>query len=225
VALRYTGADGQPLRADPGLLTFAASLPGGVPRPVTDHLQHTAAGVAVLRGIASDEQNTGLAPAWSWLAAGLTDLRDQDVLADVGRLWATSPAAPLIQAASLVVVVARSRPDSVFHTRDRLRALSRLTGAPTVVVVVHDQHGATRAVKAVRTVLRRAALPDDVLPLVHDPDGVAGLETGPLTRGLERGLLLRSARALGLELTNRLTSEPGGAILPAITRGGAHGHG
>ena len=210
LALRLTDEEGHPnLAREPGLLALAAAAR----RASTSLEQHVCpvAGqpkAAVLTGLTSPEQGTGIVELWPAITAVLTGPGPRDVLADLGRLHFGSPAQPIAAAADVLVGVARGDAVGVLRLRDRLRHLfdtlpPNAAAAPRVAValIVDDRHG-PEAVASMRAVLVNAGIPATVIGyLAHDPGAVRALEHGRTGSRLDRSLLLRSARHIAVELT------------------------
>jgi hypothetical protein len=196
---RLRRADGNPLALDRGVVSLAtAARAAADPRILDQHTQDLAGGLPVLIGPTSSLQASGLEASWPRLAALLSGTDDVDVLADVGRLSASTPT-PLLTVADLVVLTCRADVASVAHTRAALRQLNRTHSLTPVVMVI----GGSRAVAQVREALRPLGEVDVVGPLADDPPAAAGL-AGRWTRRLDRSGLVTSARAVARILDTRL---------------------
>jgi hypothetical protein len=77
---------------------------------------------------AAEQTRRALGLAAAPLARTLADLTDTDVIVDVGRLRPDSEAAPFIQAADAVLIVARPRLDELQQLPSRLGALRPTLG-------------------------------------------------------------------------------------------------
>lgn len=221
LALRLTDDTGRPtLKAEPGLLSFAAASRGVGNPNLRDHLQPlpyaTAHPAAVMPGLANAEQGAGMVSLWTAVAAALTGVRDVDVLADLGRLQPGSHAMPVAVRADVLVGVARSDAEGMLRLRDRFVHL--LTALPNddpgrarraVAILVGADRSAGEATSAMRNLLAHAGLSVQMAGCIAlDPAAVADLHRGRLTARTERSLLLRSTRALLAVLTDDPVSDP-----------------
>lgn len=227
----HTGADGQPLRPDIGVVSLLAAHRTGtgavagtaIDRSLLAHSQSLAGGLPVLVGAGSPAQHAALGPSWPLLTAGLNHTADSrpaagidagdriDVIVDAGRLLPDPHQLRLLAAVPLVLVVCRPRLSAVAHTRDTLTAL-RANGTKTGVLVIGSPAAReeTRAALGVdeRTVVGQ--LPDD-------PTAARAL-AGEWTRGLDRSPLVAAGRRLAADLHTRLhtSAQPPAAQLPAL---------
>ncbi len=191
-----------------GLLAFAADLRHGQHQPVWPHVRRAAGGLDVLTGLDGSEQAVAIGAGWTAIADGLARLDDgddTDVLADVGRLTADSLGAPLLDRADLVVVVTRARVGMLVHLRRELRRLGANRPRAMAVLVVADLRE-TAAVRDTQRAVETSGAPGPIPvlgPLVPDRDVVS------THRGvrLDRGLLVRTARALSPQLHALATRE------------------
>jgi hypothetical protein len=150
----------------------------------------------VLVGVAGPGQVQGLGPAWPHIGAGLRT-SPGDVLADCGRLAPGSPAMPVLERASAVVLVARSDVAALFHLRERLRWMTDSLRAsagdrvPTAVLLVGDPTD-QRSVDDLGRLLASGGIDVPVLGTVAlDPKTVAILPSIS-DRALRRSLFHRS---------------------------------
>ncbi len=199
VALRMPTPAGPPPDPEVGLVSMAAAARHGLSAgSLTPHLQQVVGGLDVLVGLRSPEQGVGLDPLWPALGGLLANLEGTDVVADLGRVGPGAPTLPLLRSAHLVVLVCRPSVASVFHTRERLAALtttlrsSSVDAVRTAVLVVADaqQAGDVRAVH--EALARQEHAPDHVWQLSHDAKGAAIFDGAVVSRP-ERTLLVRSA--------------------------------
>ena len=150
----------------------------------------------VLPGLTDPRQATGLASAWPAVASTLL-ARDEDVLADCGRLDA-GPGQPLsiLSVARIVAVVLRPTLRQVYAARPRIEILAELVGGTSRIALLLSGPGShsRRDVARALGVPVAAALPDDARSATFISDGVGGQRT------LASGSLLRSARAAGKAL-------------------------
>jgi len=202
IALRLPSADKGVLDTDRGLLSLAAagrkSLHADL---VHDHTQVVVGGQDVLLGLRVPEQAAALGPLWPTIGPLLAELPGYDVVADCGRVGATTPQNAVLSAASDAVFVVGTAPSSVVHLRERLTALQPvlrpdMPAGTRVWVVVVAEPKRTRAVREVRDVLERASLRiQDVHHLAFDPRGAAFF-AGQIDGSPRRTPLVRSAPPL-----------------------------
>ena len=130
------------------------------------------------------------------------------VIADLGRLQPGHPALPLVQAAAVVVVLARPSVEGLYRLRHRVAELEHLfAGAahaetPGLAVAVLAARGRRRAaVDQTRRVLGAAGLAAGVAGAVTaDPGGVAAVYSSRRGRRLTRSSLLTSTAELAQAL-------------------------
>lgn len=196
IGLRMRRSDGLPLDHDNGLLSYGAAVRSGQAADLTDHLQQAEDGTRVLVGVAGPGQVQGLGPAWPHIGAGLRGAAS-DVLADCGRFTPGSPATPVLERASALVLVARSDVAALSHLRERLRWMSEALRAgagdrvPTAVLLVGDATD-QRSADDLARLLASGGIDVPVLGTVaHDPKTVRHLQTIS-ERNLRRSLFHRS---------------------------------
>ncbi|MGF1662538.1 MAG: hypothetical protein ACFCVG_08705 [Kineosporiaceae bacterium] len=196
LAIRYRGPRGEPLDSDTGLISLAAALRRGAAAPVADHVQAVGGGLPVLAGVSGPDQLAGIGPVWQHLARTLRQ-SPTDVLADCGRVAGGSPAEPVVNAADLVVVLARAAAADLAHLRTRLAWLSsRPLAGPVGVVLVAAEGRRSAVATDVARLIAGAGLPAAVLGvLALDPRGADALAAADALRA-SRSSLVRSARAL-----------------------------
>ena len=209
LALRLRASGGGPLKADRGLVSYAASLRRGA-APLHEHVQQVEGGLQVLVGLETAEQGAGLTGLWPGVAAGLGREHGVDVMADCGRLGPGSPAVEVLRVADLVLLLTRPTLDAVVHLRHRIAVLlpELTSGGRTpdvgVLVLAPLKHGTAAA--EVAAALEQSDVTVPVLGrVVEDPDGAAGLNGRPVRR-LDRTWLVRSAREVALLLDARLAA-------------------
>ncbi|WP_405938218.1 hypothetical protein OG338_17485 [Streptomyces sp. NBC_00726] len=214
---RGQAAHGGPLNPNAGMLSIAATARRGLaPDQLWDHSQTLSGGLDVLVGIGSSEQAAGLAGQWSLLGRSFAALAESpqapaDVMADCGRISGDTPALDLFAHASLVLLVARTQPESIARVRDRVLALStRLHGAsrggaqpatPLIgVLLVADPSDSAKVAGQVDSMLIGAQSGARVMgTLAHDPSGAEQL-AGRKRGRLDRSLLIRSARQIARDI-------------------------
>jgi hypothetical protein len=175
----------------------AQTLPGG--RPI------------VVSHPSLDQCHATLRSGAGRLAEVLRALPDHDAMVDVGRLRPASPAAPLADAADILLLVMRPRLEDVDAAAQRLPGLSASsTGRVVGIVLVGDEPYRPADVEEVLGVAVLAMLPVDA----RSAAAVTGAMPGP--RALQRLPLLRSVRALAAGLATLLDSgtDPPGVAQP-----------
>ncbi len=200
IPLRMEQAAGGVLDPDRGLLSLAAAGRKGLRSDlVLAHTQRVIGGLDVLVGPRVPEQAAGMTNFWPLLGAALDALPGRDVLADCGRIGATTPQTAVLRAARLLVLVCTAEPSSVVHLRERLTVLAGVldpaspVGTPISVAVVADPK-ARDAVAQVRETLQRTEVPlRHIWHLAYDERG-AGFFKGRVTGRAEKTPLVRSAR-------------------------------
>jgi len=178
LALRYG------LGREPGLITLA-STHGPAP-DLAAHCQLLPGGLATVVAPESPERAAQvLASAGRRLSATLVAEGPRTVVVDVGRLWASSPAAVLAAAAEVALVVARPRAEELVAAAEVVRFLGERAG----IVLAGDGP------------YRPSEVADELGcwvfgPLAWDPRAAAALAEGGSPAALARSGLVRSARAL-----------------------------
>jgi hypothetical protein len=186
------------LAPNPGLLTLAASGPHSTAADVHAHTQPLGALPAVVGPIGAEAAAAALGqllPEFGDVLAAL----DGDVIADCGRLGPGSvQVAPILSAASLVLLVARPSADGVADLRHRLAILPEKVRSRAVVLLVGSKPYPPAEVAAVLDV-------EVAGTLARDP-GAADLLASGVTGGLRlgRSALWRSARSVVDALACRL---------------------
>ncbi|HWJ84410.1 MAG TPA: hypothetical protein VNR62_03220 [Cellulomonas sp.] len=198
VALWSPAPDGSPLDPDTGLLTLAVEARRGV-ASLEPHLQTIDGGLQVVCGVQSPGQVAGMGPVWPSLGAVLRQ-HPGTVIADVGRLLPDSPALPLVIDSDALVFVVRPTIEGYAHLRERLRWLSTFdTGMrpmPAIGVVALTEPRDTRSVRDLELLLGHAGLRVPVLGAIGIDQKSADVVAARIARGIDRSLLVRSARQL-----------------------------
>jgi hypothetical protein len=232
IPVRMPAADGGVLDPDRGLLSLAAAGRKGLtPDLVLGHTQEITGGLEVLAGVRMPEQAAGMTNVWPVLGQTLDAIPDYDVLADCGRIGATTPQSAILRASRLLIMVTSAEPSSVVHLRERLTVLadqldsSSPTGTPIAVAVIAPPR-ARETVDQVWEALQRAEVPlHRVWHLAQDPKG-AGFFRGHVVGRPDRTPLVRSARAIAedaaaivapffQESAQEIADEPSGDEVPA----------
>jgi len=206
VALRMPRADGGVLDPDRGLLSLiAAGRKSLHPELVPQHVQLILGGLEVLVGVRTPEQSAGIAHQWGQLGPLLSALPGYDVIADCGRVAASTPQNVLLSSASDVLFVCDTSASSVAHLRERLLALHAQLRPETatgtrihVGVVAGDKR--MQAVKDVRDALERAQTQvTSVFHIAYDVRG-AGFFNGLIEGRPDRRPLVKSGIPVATQL-------------------------
>ncbi len=194
----------QNLPSEPGLATLAVSSRRSFARSdLAAHLR-TPAGSDVqvlVAPPAAEQARRALGLVAEPLAWTLASLTDTDTIVDAGRLRPDTEAAPLLQAADLVLIVARPRVDELQQLPARLRAL-RPTLARVGLLLIGDRPYPPAEVAA--------TLDTEVVAVIADDRRAAeAIGGGGGASSLRRSPLLRSVRNAGEAIRAWLpTSQP-----------------
>lgn len=200
LAIRYR------LPVEPGLLTLAAAVRGGLDSSdaLWRHAQELPGGLPVIVCPDGPEQvHAAMAAGGAQLGRFLNNLRDVDVMCDVGRLAPDSPALPFVAEASAVLMVARPTAEQLQPAARRMLMLRPLVSNLGWVLVGQKPYG-----------------PADVeatyeFPVVgvmaDDPRSVLSLERGTVSKRLRRQPFIRSATTLAETLSGWLSPLTNGA--------------
>lgn len=185
------------LSTDPGLATAAPGLRREATDAVVDrHIQTLPGGTPILIGPASPElARASLDGCAQRLGGALASSATRDAIVDCGRLSIGTPAAPLVAAADVLLVVARPRLDELALLTHRLPALadSSLTmGLLLIGEVPYRPDDVQAAIGVGLTFIGR---------LANDPRAAAALNGSGGTRSLARSALVRTARAVVDQVT------------------------
>jgi hypothetical protein len=224
LAVRLRTNEGAALPEAPTVLTVATAARTAPSRELVTRYAHRINDqVSVVPGHLVAEQLTGV-PDWEPFAGALS-ASQAPVVADVGRLHATSPMLPVAARADALVVVGRAEAGSVIRLRERLNrlvpALAEQRGArPHLlpVLVSPSRHGAADVADLRRILADSAAGPLIVGTgyLALDAGGVRRLERGERPTGqLARTALLRTARTLAATIAEVLEPPAPPASVPA----------
>ena len=198
VSLWAPAPDGSPLDPDTGLLTLAVEARRGA-ASLEPHVQTIDGGLQVVAGIQHPGQIAGMGPVWPVLG-GVLRQHAGTVIADVGRLTPDSPVLPFVLDSDALVFVVRPTIEGYAHLRERLRWLADLdTGLrpmPTVGVVAVTEARDTASVRDLHLLLAHAGLNVPVLGAVGVDQKSADVVAARVARGIDRSLLVRSARQL-----------------------------
>lgn len=204
---RVTGGDGQPLAASPTVTTLVVdSRPGAERRPLLIYTQSAACGVSMLVGETSPARFgriVGHLPAVGTVFAGSVET----VIADLGRLHASSPVLPVARASVATILATHADTASLGHLREQVEDLGGELGgphrlrSPLAVVVRADRRDAHAAETRVGKLLTSVGSPAVVLGVLPDDDaGVDALHSGAVSGRAGRSRLF----AAGHEIASRL---------------------
>ncbi|GHE79189.1 hypothetical protein GCM10018785_54120 [Streptomyces longispororuber] len=238
---RGAAAHGGPLNPNTGMLSIAATARRGlVPDQLWDHAQPLSGGLDVLVGLGIAEQAAGLAGIWPTLGRAFARLADSphapaDVIADCGRIAGDSAVVEMFPQAALVLLVARTEPESLARVRDRAAALTAKLGAgprgavlgtPLIgVVLVADPAHSAKLAQQVDEMLMAARTGARVVgTLADDPAGAAQL-AGRRRGRLDKSLLIRSARKVAADLYQQYGAAWSGPAAGAAGHAGSAGAG
>lgn len=180
------------LAREPGLTTLAAASRANPSEDVTVHAQALPGGTLAVPAPASAGSAVGVwTSAGSRLAGVLrTAAGQRPVLADVGRLSPLSPVAPLLDAADVLVVVARPTVEELHAAAARIDDLQRKGARPVAMLLIGERPYGPDEVAAQLQVNVLGALADDR----RAADAISGRGSAVSTRVLRRSPLARSAR-------------------------------
>jgi len=190
--------DGSPLDPDTGLLTLAVEARRG-PVTLEPHLQRVDGGLDVVCGVQHPGQVAGMGPVWPAIGSVLRGYAGT-VVADAGRLTPDSPALPLVLESDALVFVVRPTIEGYAHLRERLRWLttfdSGMRPLPALGVVAVTDAREAGAIRDLELLLGHAGLRVPVLGAVGVDQKAADVVAARVARGIDRSLLVRSARHL-----------------------------
>lgn len=202
LALRYQ------LGHEPGLMTLAAALRGGIGvDDVWAHAQELPGGLAAIIGPdRPDQANAVLAATGDRLGAWLADLDGVDVIADVGRVATNSHASDLLEHADLVLMVARPNVEQLQPAAQRMQTLGIAAEKLRWILIGERPHNRDE-VEATFGIAVAGVVADD-------PRGARALEQGSTPTRLRRTAIVRTATALADDLAQSLypkkgTNDPG----------------
>jgi hypothetical protein len=220
VAARLPAEDGGVIDPDRGLLSLGAAGRKTLrPELVPDHTQRISGGLEVLVGVRMPEQSSGLAHQWGQLGPIFGGIPGYDVIADAGRLGASTPQNVMLAAASDLVMVCDAQPSNVVHMRERILALQpslhpeSSSGTRIHVAVVADPKR-RQAVREINEALQRAAAAvADVFHVANDRKG-AGFFSGQMEGRPDRTALVKSA----LPIVARLAADTQPFFVDAVVQ-------
>lgn len=192
LALRYQ------LSLEPGLVTLAAAIRGGITSDeIWNHAQSLPGGLVTIVGPdRPDQANSVLAATGRKLGEWFFDLEDTDVIVDVGRIASDSPLLELLASADIVVMVARPTAEQLQPAAQRLVSLGLEPSQVGWALIGERPHGATEVEKAFGI---------NVFGVIADDSRAAhALEQGGTGGQLRRSALARSAGALAETLAQQV---------------------
>lgn len=188
------------IASDPGLSSLAAAGRRAIAAELLQEHVQQVGGIPVLLGPTHAAASVAaLTVAAGSLANALPELQ-ADVLVDCGRLDPFSSAAPLIDSADLVVIVARPTVGEL----PRVAAIVRELGHITPCLLLAEGSGSDRAQYPAAEVAQ--AIGSDVLGLMpFDPYAASALWGGAANpKALERSALVRAARGVASAILHKL---------------------
>ena len=188
------------LGAHPSLTDLAGRTRSGLrPTDAWDHAQHLPGGLGVVVAHPSAEQaQAALRTGASRIGEHLASIRHTDVLVDAGSLGPGSPSLPLLEWATMVLVVLRPRLDEISALAQRLPALQEEADVG-LVLVGKQPYGASEVANTLGV--------DVVAVLADDPRGAAALDGSAGTKRWTKSALGRSAADAATAITARLQAE------------------
>jgi hypothetical protein len=197
---------------DPGLVSLAGSSWGAVDRlALVAHAQPLGRAAVIVGPGTGQEATSALAALGGGFAAGLVRFGGT-VIVDVGRMWPTSPAAPVVLAAELAVVVVRQQARSPLGTGAAMAKAAGLVawlasvGVQTAAVVVGEKPFGRPDVSEYLSAPVLAILPDDA----------RGAGLASRRAGGKGSPLLRSCRGAADAMGRLVAIPPAG---PAVSDG------
>ena len=236
-ALRLRTPEGQLLPPRPGLRGLAVDArSGNLPTSLLDYAHQTSLGVPVIPATDMRTEDFALiARQWPAVATAV-DRWPGTVIADLGRLQEDSSAGPVAAASRIVLLVARSTPEGLYHLRERAGALVARLGqgahgrSSLAVAIICPAWQRSARLRDVKQLLAAEASTSTIPVAGWIPDderSVQALRDGRVTKKLLGGDLLGSARELAQTLlawwppTDSATAEapPSAASVVAAPRG------
>jgi hypothetical protein len=217
VAWRMPSPTGSTLDPQGGLLNLlAAGRKSFHPGLVMASSQKIVGGLEVVVGVSSPEQAAGVRH-WDQLGTLFAEVPGVDVVADLGRVGATTPQNALLRSAAAVLFVVDTVPSSIVHLRERLSRVHQSGGplSPPIYVAVVAEPKRGRAVREVREAIERSETPVAAVHHVAYDRAGAAFFLGQVRGNPNRTQLVRSARPLVDQLDARLAT----AFVPAGGRG------
>ncbi len=192
LAIRYR------LPVEPGLLTLAAAARAGMgDADLWGHARELPGGLpVVVCPDGPDQVHAALAASGVTLGRYLSELRDVDVICDVGRLSPDSPALDFVAEASALLMVARPNAEQLQPAARRMLTLERHVANIGWVLIGERPYGPAE----VETTYGFPV----VGVIADDPRSIAAFESGAISKRLRRHPFVRSATALAETLADWL---------------------
>ncbi|MFX4291013.1 hypothetical protein [Streptomyces bohaiensis] len=228
---RSAREDGRPLDPGTGLLSLAATARRGIAaEQLWDHSQRVSGGLDLIVGLTSSDQGTGVSGQYGALGKAFAELARSpheeaaaDVVADCGRLGPDSPALALLPHAAVVLLVTRTQPENLAHTRERALALSaKLHGQhrgaaqhgrpPIGLLLVTEPSQGGRIASQVNEMLTAAGSGARVAGLLAEDAAGADQLAGRRRGRVDKSLLVRSVRKVVSDLHQTYRE-----LAPAVT--------
>jgi hypothetical protein len=210
------GGRGGAFPAIPTVLTLATEARTALgPGLVASKAHEFTGSTRVVPGHFSAEQAAGVLN-WAPLAEALR-MSASRVVADLGRIHASSPSVPVAAAADVVVMVTRPEVGAVMHLKDRLErlapVLAKIRNAPPVVVpvVVTPKRIAGSVVEQVGRMLAPSSAAGVIAGIgwiALDPAGVEAMHSGQVGGKNARTPLLKSAAVLNDQINQAVGVGP-----------------
>ncbi|MBI2709106.1 MAG: hypothetical protein HYX34_05355 [Actinobacteria bacterium] len=176
---------------EPNLASLAAAARHGLDAATLwAHAQRVGASTALVCAPLAGPRVAGALALAAGPLAELAVSAEVDVVIDAGRWYPGSPAAPLIDAGTVSVVVCRPRPDEVFAVQAAVVAGLGLSG---LVVVGDRPHRPAEVAEAAGVPLAGSLFDDSRAARLVATGGVS-------TRGLQRSMLWRTGTGLATAL-------------------------
>ncbi|MDN5854213.1 MAG: hypothetical protein L0K86_15455, partial [Actinomycetia bacterium] len=203
-AARMPAAEGGVLDPERGLVSLSAAGRKSLhPDLVLQHAQTVVGGLDVLAGVRVPEQAVALNQQWAQFGPLFAGLEGRDVIADLGRIGATTPQIALLESTSDLLFVVDTQPSSVMHMRERLRSIANRfepPRGPRLHVVVVAEIKRRQPVREIGEVLERSDVEvAGVHHLAEDPKG-ALFFAGQIDGRPDRTNLIRTARPIVAEV-------------------------
>jgi hypothetical protein len=208
--LRLRTPTGQLLPPQSGLRGLAVDARNGnLPTSLLGYAHQTSLGLPVIPATdMRSEDFTVIARYWPAIATAV-DRWPGTVIADLGRLQEDSPAGAVAAASRIVLLIARSTPEGLYHLRERASALLARLGqgaharSPLAVAIICPARDRAIRLRDVQAHLAAEASTSTIPVagwIAEDERSVQGLREGQLTKKLLGGDLLGSARELAQTL-------------------------
>ena len=192
LAIRYR------LPVEPGLLTLAAAVRGGLEPPgLWRHAQELPGGLPVVVCPDGPEQvGAAMSASGAPLGRFLNGLVDVDVICDVGRLGADPSSLAFVAEAGALLMVARPTAEQLQPAARRLALLKPRMANLGWVLIGQKPYGAAEVERTYRFPV--------VGVIADDRRSVVALEQGAMTKRLQRHPFLRSSATLAKTLSTWL---------------------